>query len=343
MRILLIRTSALGDVVHALPVLSALRRHVPEAKIAWVVERAFLPLLEHQSLERLIPVDLRGWRRAPGAPRTRAGLFTALREMRSFGADLTIDLMGNHKGGVLAALSGARTTLGARRADRREPSSAMWLGRTVAVSGVHAVDRNLSLLRALDLPMTVADFAPERLFPRPSGPSGSPRGVLIHPGAGWENKRLPVENWAWLAAELLRNEVEVTIAVGPGESVLARGIESGAVDMAVDTTARRRLRVVDPTSLDTFAALARESRLVVGGDTGPLHLAHALGVPVLMLHGPTDPNRHGPYGAPQNALALAIPCAGCYRRFDEPKACLASIPRSRLWAGVETALARTVC
>lgn len=339
MRILLIRTSALGDVVHALPVVAALRRHLPEAEIAWVVERPFLPLLEHQGLERLIPVDLRRWRREPLARHTRGDLFAAVRAMRQFRADLAIDLMGNHKAGVLAALSGARRTLGARRVDRREPSSAVWIRRTTPLSGLHAVDRNLSLLGALDIPPSVADFSPARLFPQALAANTPTAGVLIHPGAGWENKRLPIELWAWLVVRILNKDFPVTIATGPSEGVLARGI----VEAIEPGRQHARLRIVDPAGLETFAGLARSSQLVIGGDTGPLHLAHALGAPVLMLHGPTDPLRHGPYGAPQRALALSIPCAACYRRYDEPKACLTSIPRPQLWQRVEEALAGTVC
>jgi heptosyltransferase-1 len=252
-----------------------------------------------------------------------------VRAMRRFRADVAIDLMGNHKSGVLSALSGARRRIGPRRADRREPSSALWGGEGVAVHGLHAVDRALSILGALGIPSESADFGGRRIFPQTS--ANPDAGVaLIHPGAGWENKRVPTQTLGWIARQLAQHwRLRVVVAAGPGEAELARevALHSGG---ACETR--------DHVGLDSFTALARDSRLVIGGDTGPLHLAHAVGARVLMAMGPTAIGRHGPYGAPQAALSLDLPCSACYRRFDEPKACLVSLPRDRWRAALEAAL-----
>ena len=331
MRILLVRTSALGDVVHALPVVAALRRHLPEARIAWVVEQAFASLLsERGDIDEVIPVRLRAWRRSPLSRQHRRELGSALAAMRRFRADLALDLMGNHKAGVLVALSGAKRRLGAPREQRREPSSALWVAETAQLSGEHVVDRTLSLLSALGLPSEPADFAAERIFPGARA-DGASSGVLVHAGAGWGNKTIPAATAAWLAREIGRRwALPVTIAAGPGEAQLARDIATrsdGAATAALDV------------SLADFAGRARASRLVIGGDTGPLHLAHAVGARVLMAMGPTDPARHGPYGAPERAIHQQLPCSGCYRRFDEPKACITSIRRAAWLDSLENALA----
>ncbi len=324
MRILILRTSALGDVVHCLPALSALRRGLPGARIAWVVEEAMAPLLDgHPDLDELLVVRLRPWRRRPFAAETVREVADFLRRLQDFSADLALDLMGNHKAGILAALSFAERRLGARREARREPSSALWIDEGVEPRGVHAVDRALSLLAPLGVGDAV-DFGAAKLLPAPPpatarwlGTRAAPF-VLLHPGAAWANKRYPAARWG-AAAALLRElgGLDTVVAAAPGEGALAHAVEAASAGAA---------SVVEAPSLAAFAALARSARLVVGGDTGPLHLAHALGAPVLMVMGPTDPERHGPYGAPERALAHRLPCSFCYRRFAEPKACLLDIP-----------------
>lgn len=321
MRILLVRTSALGDVVHCLPVLTALRRHLPGARLGWVVEGAMAPLLDgHPDLDELIEVRLRPWRRRPLAVNTwrEAGAF--LDALARFAPDVVIDLMGNHKAGILGALTLSDRRIGFARRTRREPSSAMWISEPVRPRGLHAVDRALSLLDALDLPRERPDFGPEKLFPQlppvaESFLAAHPRPfALIHPGAGWANKRYPPAGWAEVARGLAeRAGLAVWVAAAPGEEPLAHAVEAASGGAA---------QAIDVGSLAFLSAIARRARLVLGGDTGPIHLAHALGAPVLMLLGPTDPARHGPYAAPERALYRLLPCSFCYRRFDETKACL---------------------
>ncbi|HEX3131532.1 MAG TPA: glycosyltransferase family 9 protein [Thermoanaerobaculia bacterium] len=325
MNILLIRTSALGDVVHCLPVLTALRRHFPQAKIGWLVEGVMAPVLEgHPDLNALLTVRLRQWRKKPFSAGTRAEVAGFLRELDRFAPDVTLDLMGNHKAGFLSALTQCDRRIGLGRPWRREPSSSFWISEPVAPRGIHAVDRALSLLDALGLPPEPADFGGAKIFRQaPDGPEPEPF-VLIHPGAGWASKRYPPERWGE-AARLLRERTGLStrVPVARGEEVLAAGVE------AASGGAARRVPAGD---LPALAALLRRARLVMGGDSGPTHLAHALGTPVLMLMGPTDPARHGPYGAPERALWKDLPCGFCYKRFDEPRPCLATIPPERVAA-----------
>ena len=317
--ILVLRTSALGDVVHCLPVVSALRRAFPAARISWVIEEPFAPLVaSHPAVDEAMPVALRRWRRAPLAAQTRREVLAFVRRLRAQRADVALELMGNHKGGILARLSGAPRRIGAARRWRREPSSATWLNDTVEPRGEHAVDRALSLLAPLGITSPAADFAATSLLAAPpssagAGPDDNGSYVLLQPGAGWGNKRYPVAWWGEVACTLAAAGERVRVLAGPDEAPLAAGVarEAGS-----------GVSPLDPGGLPALAGWLRGARLVLGGDTGPLHLAHALGVPVLQLHGPTDPARHGPYGAPERALYRRLPCSFCYQRFAETKACL---------------------
>ena len=324
LNILIIRTSAMGDIVHCLPVLSALRKGMPEARIGWVVERTFAPMLEgHPDIDELIVVRLREWRKSLWSKVTRREIAGARRAMKRFGADLALDLMGNHKGGVVARASGAKRKLGAARPFRREPSSAIWLDETVAAPGEHAVDRALALLAGLDLESAEVDFGGDRILSRPPADAvdflaqRSRPFVVIQAGAGWANKTYPPEWWG-IVAQRLRDEagVGVWVPIAPGEEHLAR-----AVVEASDGAARS----VEAYAFGFLAALLRASRLVLGGDTGPIHLAHAVGTPVLCLIGPTDPARNGPYAARDSVLWKRLPCSCCYKRFSEVKACLLNL------------------
>lgn len=319
MRVLIVRTSALGDVVHALPVLTALRRRLPEARIGWVVEEGMAPLLAgHPDLDETIVVRLRQWRQVSRRGLAELGGFVS--ELRRFTADVALDLMGNYKAGAISRLSGAKTRIGFARPHRREPSSAIFINRPVVPRGVHAVDRMLSLLDALGLPPEPADFGPEKLF-REEPPGLEEPGhpfALLHPGAGWGNKRYPPAWWG-KAVRLLQTETGLPtwVAAARGEEDLAAAVAAASEGAA---------RVVPAPDLPTLAALIRRARLMLGGDTGPSHLARALGTPLVMVMGPTDPERHGPYGNPEGAVYKRLPCSFCYQRLPETKACLLEVP-----------------
>ncbi len=330
-RILLLRTSALGDVVHCLPVLKALRRARPGARIGWVVEEWIAPLLAgHPDLDEVLVVNLRRWRKRPFAPATLRELGAFLGALDRFAPDLVLDLMGNHKAGVLAALTLADRRIGAARSFRREPSSAVWLSQGVALRGVHAVDHALSILDALEIPPEPADFGGAEIFKeipeavRERLAAHPEPFALLHPGAGWGNKRYPPAGWGEVARRLREaTGILLWVGVAPGEEALAAEVVATGEGAAV---------AVPAPDLPALAALSRGAALVLGGDSGPLHLAHALDAPVLLLMGPTDPERNGPYGAPDRALWHRLPCSFCHRRFAETKACLLEIPPARVAA-----------
>jgi heptosyltransferase-1 len=321
-RILILRTSALGDIVHSLPVLTALKKHYPHSKVAWVAEDLFAPLLErHPDIDKVVRVSLRRWRRAPLSARVWKEALAVVSEMVDFSAEIVLDLMGNHKAGVLGALTLCDRRIGHDYRSRREPSSAIWISEPTPARGRHVVDRTLSVLDRLGLPAEPADFAGDRLV-EDSGvsvpPPSSEPFVLLHPATGWVNKDYPPERWARVV-RLLRDElgVSIHIAPGPGEEEIAGRIAAASGGEA---------RPLSPPSLPALIGLQRRAQLVLGGDTGPVHLAHALGTPVLCVMGPTDPFRNGPYGEPSKAVYHRLSCSFCHRRFDAVGGCLLEIP-----------------
>jgi lipopolysaccharide heptosyltransferase I len=340
-RILIVRTSALGDIVHSLPVLTALRRNLPQARIGWVVEEAMAPLLDgHPDLDELLTVRTRAWRRRPLSPTTWGEMGRFWGRLERFAPEIVFDLMGNHKAGILAALTLADRRIGLDRASRREPSSAIWISEPIPARGQHVVDQTLSLVEALGCPIEPADFAGEKLLSQ--APAAAlrfladkpTRYLLIHPSTGWDNKCYPPAAWGELARLMGREPgIDSWVAVGPNEGDAARQVVAASGGHA---------RAVSAPNLAFLAALHRRAQLVLGGDTGPVHLAHALGAPVLCLMGPTAPDRNGPYSDRQRSLSLQLVCSFCYKRFDEIKPCLRQLSPERVAARARTLLARLV-
>jgi heptosyltransferase I len=291
-RLLVVRLSAMGDVVHTLPV--AANAHAAGAEVGWVVERAYAGLLEaNPHCARVFVADTKAWRRQPLSPGTRRAVGDLRRALRAFAPDRVVDAQGLWKSAVIARLAGAPVA-GFAAGERREGSSAILCAVRVTPppQARHVVDRNLALLAAIGIP--VAARAPDAAYllgrPAPAAEEflGSvPRPFAVfHPGAGREDKAWGEERFAALARLLRdRHGLHPVISWGPGD-------EQRAERLAALLPGASR-----PPLLD-FAGLARldvAARLFVGGDTGPLHLADALGAPTLALFGPTDPERNGPY------------------------------------------------
>ena len=329
-RILIVRTSAMGDIVHTLPLARALRRRFPAARIGWVVERHFAPLLaDFTAVDDVLEIALRDWRRRPLARATWKELATFLRRLHAFAPEVVIDAMGNHKSALIAAISLADRRLGARRSDRREPSSALWLSESVPLLGDHAVDRTLSLLRGLGHDDAVVEFAGDEILASAEATDATPP-LLIHPGAGWRNKEYPPARWARVANRLAaKTGLPLGVLSGPGEEDLAREIADSS----------SAAQVLSAPTLESLTAHLRRARLLLAGDTGPLHLARAVGTQVLCVLGPTDPARNGVYAAPDRNIANVLPCSFCYKRFNEVKACLLTIEPDLVAARAEAILA----
>lgn len=310
MRIALVKLSSLGDVVHALPVAATLRARLPGAHLAWIVERREAAVLAgHPALDEIIAVDTRQWRRAR-APGEIAAAVRAVRalagRLRAAAFDVAVDLQGLLKSGVLAALTRAPLRVGFAAGRCRERASACFTNRRVTPppEARHVVDQYLALLA----PLGVAE--PVREFRLPADPETEaaigdffaaaglkPRDgvVALNPGAGRADKRWPVPRFAELAGQLAAAGRQVVVVWGPGEEGAARAIVAGA----------RSPRVVlaPPTDLRALIAALRRASVLVAADTGPLHIAAALGTPCVGLYGPTSAERNGPYGEGHRTLS----------------------------------------
>lgn len=303
-RFALVRLSALGDVVHALPVAAALRRHRPDAWIAWIVERREAALLtNHPALDAVLTLDSRAWRRAPPLA-ALAALREARRRLASAGVDAVIDLQGLVKSGIVTRATRAPLRIGFAAARCRERLNALFTNRHVTPGPecVHAVDQYLALLGPLgvsaprvefDLPTGEAGEARADEFFAASGLKPRQRIVVLNPGAGNPGKRWAPARFGALARRLADEGLSVLVVWGPGEEATARTI---AVAGGAGVTP------APPTDLFGLLAVLRRASVVVGGDTGPLHLAAALGRPCVGLYAPrrdalNGAARTGPYGA----------------------------------------------
>jgi heptosyltransferase I len=307
-RLLIVRLSALGDVIHTLPAAQALRRAFPNTMIGWLIEERWAELLCAPGTPRRGPrsaqrpladwvhtVNLTEWRKSftPIATliSTLQQVAKVWNDVRSVGYDVAVDLQGAIRSAVLARCSGARIVYGA--AEPRESPASLWYTRRAIARGVHVVEQNLSVAEAvaeqkLLLPRAEfpQDLDAEQRIERRLAEEGIGTFAILNPGAGWGAKRWPAERYGYVTRALAKDGVRAVLNYGPGEETLAREAEaaSGGTAKAMKC------------SITELIALTRRARLFVGGDTGPMHLAAALSVPVVAIFGPTDPARNGPYG-----------------------------------------------
>ena len=310
MRIALIKLSSLGDVVHALPVAHALKHALPEAHLTWVVEARERAILEgNPDLDRILHVDTRLWRREfshPGGPSVVWGkLRGTMRRLRAGRFDVVLDLQGLWKSGILTWLTAAPLRIGFSARHCREPWNILFTNRRVSPppGAAHVVEKNLALLRALDIPLGAPVFpiaghqeAEEAADAFLTAQGVKPQDLLVglYLGAGQVRKRWPLEAFRTLAREVVsRIEARILVLWGPGEESLVREFREGAGSAVM---------VAPLTSIAELTALIRGVSLLVGGDTGPLHIGAALGLPVLGLYGPTDARRNGPFGPQAEAI-----------------------------------------
>jgi heptosyltransferase I len=327
---LIVRLGALGDIVHALPLAAGLREAHPNARIDWLVDTRHAAILDYvDGLTSVVHVDTRRWRGPTGLAR----VVPALRRRRY---DVAIDAQGLLKSAALARVAGARHVIGFARPHLREPQAGWAYRETVAPTGPHVLDKTRALARALGAPIDPLRFG---LRPPPTplvratrvvmGIAPDAPFVVLNPGAAWPNKRWPEARFAELARAIhTRHGLPSLIVHGPQEGVLAAQITRLAGDPSVVGPA-------PPTNLGELLAYLAEASLVISGDTGPLHLAAALGRPVVGLFGPTDPARNGPWAAADVTVSRHAVCQ-CHhaRRCEAARWCLDDVSVDEVAAAV---------
>ena len=325
MNILIIKLSAIGDVIHALPVSYAIKETYPEARLTWAVEPPARELLvDNPYIDDILVFEKKKFKTSlrsfwenfgPLRQKLKAGYF-----------DISLDLQGLGKSAALAYFSGASRRYGT--ADMREGSG--WISKSVHGPNArgHIVERYLDVARAIGcrvervmFPVAIAaadqETARQRLV-QAGVPEGRAYAVLAM-GANWPNKRWPVRDYAALADWLFEHRV-IPVFVGGGL------LDEHLIDDIIRLALVPPMNLVGQTTLKQLAAVIAGASIVIGGDTGPVHLAAGLGVPTVMLMGPTDANRNGPYGQIENAIEVNRPCRYCWKRAC-PKGldCLAAI------------------
>jgi heptosyltransferase I len=300
-RLLIVRMSALGDIVHALPVLAALRQAYPRAEIDWLVDRPYAGVLDLVTgLSRCII--------------GRPGLLHAVQSLRGRRYDVALDLQGLIKSAAMARLSGAKRIIGFEAAALRERAAAWFYTETAPVPArSHIIQKNLSVLPLLDVPASPVQFpfiVPSSAVADAVVADAATRGpgafALFNPGAAWPNKRWAPERFGALAQYIrARHGMPVYVLWGTGEAPLADVVVAQSMSAAVRAP---------ETNLGDLLALSSHAALMVSGDTGPIHLAAAMGAPIVGLYGPTWPERNGPWHPDDQMVSRATECVCHHKR-----------------------------
>ena len=338
-RILIVRLGALGDVVHAIPVAAALRRAIPSARIDWLVSA------KHREILDLVPViDHRFAINDRGTAAEGMSFGRAIGELRRARYDVVLDLQGLIKSALLARLSGAARVIGFSATYARESLARLFYtesydpgrgGLYDARETRHVVDVNLALTRPLGIEQGLAEFpiAPVDTRVRQWAAEHAKDGyALINPGAAWPNKRWPAARLAVVAIELrARHGLTSVVLWGPGEEALAQAVAATSAGAAL---------VAPKTSIADLVALARGAAIMISGDTGPMHVATAVGTPLVGIFGPTRPVRNGPLSPADVTVSRDAVCQ-CHhlRHCKLERMCLLDIEITEVLDAVERRIA----
>ena len=333
----------MGDILHALPAVTALRLAHPAWEIDWAVEPRWQALLttgqstgrgpEQPIVDRVHLAPTKDWRHHPLALKTTHEIKALRDNLKAVPYNAVIDLQGSLRSAVLGRMAGCRRLIG-EESPREAPARLLYTER-IATHGAHVIEQDIELASAIagDLltrtrPQLPIDPAAESWCDAFLASSGTRPLALINPGAGWGAKCWPVERYAEVACGLSRRGFRILVNAGPAEEQLADVIEKGTSGAAIPLA----------TSLQQLIALTRRAALFVAGDTGPLHLACALGRPVVGIYGPTDPSRNGPFGTKFRVLRSPLSKRD-HTRHPQPEAGLLTIEPEEVMRAIDDLLA----
>ena len=321
MKMLVIKPSSLGDVIHALPFLNAVRESFPKAEIDWVISKNLKGLLEDNPLiNDLIVLDKDSWKSISKLPKTIAGIARLKRELKKKKYDIVIDLQGLLRSGLIARSTPAAMKVGF--ADSREGSGLFYDKKIITDGSLHAVDKCLEAAKAIGAKVNKAKFplyAGKEAKEKIRELIGDTREyIVIVPSARWASKRWPAEKFAGLIKKI---SLPCIIAGAKGDRKISGKIKAGNEDRVIDLCGK--------TGLKELVALLAGAKAVVSNDSGPLHIAAALDRPVVAVFGPTDPAKTGPYGWQTNkklaVLRTPVPCGPCRNRNCDNLICMDKI------------------
>jgi lipopolysaccharide heptosyltransferase I len=299
-RVLIVKPSAFGDIIHSLPFLAALKNRYPHCSVEWVVAHGLHEFLEgHPLIDRLWIIRKNEWRKISRARETARELRALYAGLRASRFDLAVDLQGLLRSGLIALASGAPVRVGF--AEAREGSSLCYTHKVRGGQDVHAIERNMKIAEFLGCVTSGLEYP---LPPLPAPPPGLPaRYAVMAPSAGKEANRWPARRFGELASRLTHPSVVVASAA---DAPIAEEVVAHSQGMAIS--------LAGLTSLKEMASVIRNARFMISNDTGPMHVAAAMGVPVFAIFGPANPARTGPYGVGHTIVTLGAECAPCYRK-----------------------------
>ena len=322
MNILIVKLSAIGDVIHTLPALNAIRKVYPSARITWLVEEAASDLLEgHQALDRVLISKRKRWLKELRGPARLNAVKEAcafLKELRDTRYDLILDFQALLKSGILIALARGKRKIGFGKGLEHMEYSYLFLNERVPAVDMehHALLRGMMLLNALGihsreieykLPISSNDRVKVDDLLTRHGLQQDRRLMAINPVAKWETKLWPNNNFAQLADRIIKQYRAGIVFTGGLE-------DSATIDAIISAMQGPAANLAGETTLKMLAALYTQADVVVSTDTGPMHLAVSVGTPVVALYGPTAPWRTGPYGSGHQIVRAEPECAPCFKR-----------------------------
>ena len=353
LRVLIVRTSAMGDVLHALPAVAAMRRLHPDWYIGWVIDHRWMPLLQAECgeqvatgdparpiVDRVHTVPTQEWKKNPLVPETARGILTLGRELRAAKYDLCVDMQGLIRSSLVGRMSGTARYAG--RLKPREGVARFLYKMKVSTTAPHVIDQGCELLGAaigdcltagpVVLPVDAAAEAwADEFLARTLPKEFWNRFAFFAPTAGWGAKQWPRDRYGAVAIALAEAGYATLVNAHTADDPTALELVEKSLGCAV----------VAPCTLAQMIALERRAALVIGGDTGPVHLAMALGAPVVGLYGPTDPARTGPYGGRSRVLRHTSSVVD-HRRIDTTESGLQQITTPEVVAAAMALLRESV-
>ncbi len=326
-RFLIVRMGSLGDLVHTLPAAGELRDSFPEASIDWLVDQHWRALLEgNPDINEVIPLDRTSW----------GVILTCVRKLRAARYTCALDFQSLYRSAILAFASGAPRRVGFDHRYARESGAALLYTQRVMPAGRHKVEHNMCLAESVGARRGTPRFpvvgSPEAdaYIASKLAESGLSEFFVISAGGGWRSKCWPPERFGELHRELARHYAwRGVVSFSPAEKGLAEAVRRAAGEPEP---------VLLPMDLAQLTALLRRAKFAVGGDTGPLHLACAVGTPVVGLYGPTDPARNGPFSSSDIVVRNAKPEETSYRRGSEYSPAMLSITIEQVTNAIERRL-----
>jgi 3-deoxy-D-manno-octulosonic-acid transferase/heptosyltransferase-1 len=331
--ILIVKLSAIGDVIHTLPALNAIRNYYPNANITWLVEEDAAPLVQgHGALDRVIVSKRKRWLealRSLSIMSTVQEVWCFIRALRDTRYDMILDFQALLKSGILIALARGRRKIGFGKGLEHMEHSYIFLNERIPAVDmeIHALSRGMILLNAVGIPTSEVEYKlPVSNHDRKKidelmkqhGINGIKSLIAINPVAKWKTKLWPNKKFAELANMLIdRYDMKIVFTGGIKDYSIIQTITSYMKGEAINFAGK--------TTLIELAALYEKSTLVISTDTGPMHLAAAMGTPVVALFGPTAAWRTGPYGIGHQIITAELECSPCFKRRCETTDCMYQI------------------